>query len=248
MLSMPDSRSLCVVVPTLNERKNLSFLVRHIERISAQQLVIVDGGSTDGSLEWLTKHWHDPEQQRFLIETSAGRAKQMNAGARVANTDMIVFLHADTRLPEQAALEIINARDRNYFWGRFDVQFEPASIGSAGKGALFNWMMSVVAVFINIRSRLSSIATGDQAIFVDRNVFNVIGGFPSQPLMEDIAISKLLKRQSVPFCSYLKVHTSARRWQQYGVVKTVILMWLLRLAYFFGASPNKLTKIYRQSR
>lgn len=240
MWAPPPSRTLSIVVPILNEKKNLTALLRHLSTIGAEQLILVDGGSTDGTDVWLQQHWANQEQQRWLVKSKPGRAVQMNNGARIAETDIILFLHADTRLPDSAKSEISDARDANYFWGRFDVQFEPAS--------RINRAMAVIAFFINIRSRLSSIATGDQAIFVDRAMFAQLGGFPQIPLMEDIALSKIFKKQGVPHCSYSKVRTSARRWQNHGVIKTVVQMWFIRAAYFFGMSPLKLAKIYRPAR
>jgi rSAM/selenodomain-associated transferase 2 len=175
-----------------------------------------------------------------VLQTEAGRARQMNVGAQYAHTDMVVFLHADTELPGNAKTEIAAARNQNYFWGRFDISFQPAS--------RINRVMKVIAYFINIRSRLSSVATGDQAIFVDRNLFHKIGGFPLIPIMEDVALSKKLKQHGVPFCSPLQVRTSARRWQQGGVIRTVLLMWGFRLAFFAGVDPARLARIYRHIR
>lgn len=234
------SRTLSIIVPLLNEQQNLPALVRHLSTLGAEQLILVDGGSTDGSADWLKERWQDHQAQRWLVECQPGRAEQMNAGARIAQTDMLLFLHADTRLPAQAKQEIALARDHNYFWGRFDVQFDPAS--------RINRAMKVIALAMNIRSRLSSIATGDQAIFVDRALFIELRGFPLLPIMEDIAMSKILKQHGVPYCSQFRVRTSARRWQQRGVVRTVGLMWLMRLAFFVGVSPTRLHRWYRNIR
>jgi rSAM/selenodomain-associated transferase 2 len=235
-----DYRSISVIVPILNERKSLTPLTRHLASINAEQIILVDGGSTDGSVQWLQAHWQNESQGRIVIESGIGRARQMNTGARHANSDILVFLHADTRLPKNAKTEISLARNENYFWGRFDVCFEPAS--------RINRAMKVIALFMNIRSRLSSIATGDQAMFVDRALFLKLGGFPLIPLMEDIALSKTLKRQGVPYCSSLQVRTSARRWQHGGVIRTVITMWAFRLAYYLGVDPQRLARHYRNIR
>ncbi len=239
-MTIRPSRTLSVVVPILNERNNLAALLKHLSTLEAEQLILVDGGSKDDSVAWLQSNWVDHDAHRLLVQSSAGRAKQMNAGARIAGADMLVFLHADTFLPGNAKLEITRARDSNYFWGRFDVEFNPGS-GN-------NWAMNIIALFMNIRSRLSSIATGDQAIFVDRALFVEIGGYPSIPLMEDIALSKRLKRNGVPYCSYSKVRTSPRRWQSQGVVRTVITMWIIRFGYFVGVSPNRLVSWYQNIR
>lgn len=240
MLGEHDARSLSIIVPILNERKNLASLLRHLATINAAQTILVDGGSTDGGDVWLQSNWHDESAGRLLVRSKIGRARQMNRGSQFARTDMLLFLHADTRLPLSAALEVSTARNQNYFWGRFDVEFAPAS--------RINFPMAIIANFMNIRSRLTSIATGDQGIFVDRSLFIEIGGFPLLPLMEDVALSKLLKRQGVPFCSSLKVKTSARRWQQAGVLRTVLLMWAFRLAFFLGVDPLRLAHYYKNVR
>ena len=241
---LPEVRSISVVVPILNELESLPALVTQLDSIGAEQLLIVDGGSTDGSYQWLRKHWLNFEPTRVLLSASAGRARQMNLGASSASEDVLLFLHADSVLPKAARQEVLHARDRQLLWGRFDVSFENTEQTSTA----FKLAMRVIAVFMNIRSRLSSIATGDQAIFVDRQIFLSLGGFDDIPLMEDVALSKQLKRHSVPYCSPHQVITSARRWQQGGVVRTVVLMWYLRLAYFCGAAPKKLAEQYRQTR
>ena len=153
----------------------------------------------------------------------------MNMGAKIATQEMLLFLHADTRLPKsyRAELEKANA------WGRFDVQFASASK-----------FMKVIAFFINLRSRISCVATGDQAIFIDRSVFLAIGGYPELPLMEDVAISKCLRQLHHPFNSRERVITSARRWETNGITTTIVKMWWFRFAYFLGVSPLKLKQGY----
>ena len=215
-------------------------LVSHVSRLGAEQVIVVDGGSSDGSVEWLRQHWENRERGQIVIQSAAGRARQMNAGALIAGTDLLLFLHADSRLPDKAKLEILNARENQNLWGRFDIAFDaPLRI---------RYAMQVIALFINIRSRLTSIATGDQGIFVDSSLFRTIGGYAQIPLMEDVALSKNLKRHSVPHCSKLRISTSARRWEQGGVLRTVLLMWYFRLAYFLGVAPKRLAKQYRQAR
>lgn len=235
-----DTRSLSIVVPLLNERKALAALIRHLSTTRADEIVLVDGGSNDGSVDWLRQQVLPNLPNCFLLETRSGRAWQMNVGAQAAQSDMLLFLHADTQLPNGAKAEICRARDKNYFWGRFDVSFNPAS--------RIDLAMRVIGFFMNIRSRLSSIATGDQALFVDRALFLSVGGFENISLMEDVAFSKRMKQYGVPFCSALKVRTSARRWQQGGVVRTVLLMWWLRLAYFCGMPADRLERWYRPAR
>lgn len=234
------SRSLSIIVPLLNEEKALPVLLRHLETTDADEVILVDGGSNDGTRAWLERHATTRIPYCQIVYSAAGRALQMNAGARHASGDMLLFLHADTQLPHSAKKEICKARDDNYFWGRFDIAFTPSSRGDTA--------MRVIAFFINVRSRLSSIATGDQAIFIDRSLFHQIGGFAKLPLMEDIALSKTLKSHGVPYCSRLTAQTSPRRWQNRGIVRTVLLMWGLRLAYFCGVAPATLSKWYRQAR
>jgi rSAM/selenodomain-associated transferase 2 len=184
---------------------------------------VVDGGSDDG-----TPALARPLADR-VIDSPRGRARQMNAGADEAKGDFLVFLHADTFLPRDADLLIV-AGLAEKTWGRFDVRIE-------GRSPLF----PVIAFFMNARSRLTGIATGDQALFVRRAAFP---GFPDIPLMEDIAFSRAMKRHGPPACLTARVRTSGRRWERRGVLRTVLLMWRLRLAYFFGASPHALAKRY----
>lgn len=243
---------LSVVVPLLNEFAALPALVAALDSLNAEQVVIVDGGSDDGSFEWLVQNWclespqHnsvDPiktNRSKCLLQSAAGRATQMNAGAAKCFGDVIVFLHADTLLPAGAKQEIMQACNQKLLWGRFDVQFsEPNNYPRS---------MRVIAAFINMRSRLSGIATGDQAIFIEANLFKLIRGFADLPLMEDVEISKTLKLHCRPYCSRMKVITSPRRWEQRGVVRTVLLMWRYRLAYFLGFSVEALAASYTKVR
>ena len=233
-------RTLTIIVPVLNEFEGLVSLVQHLDQVGAEQIIIVDGGSTDGSFSWLRNNWEDRDSGRIALQTAAGRARQMNAGVWLASSHILLFLHSDCRLPKNAKPEILAARERQSVWGRFDIEFQTKSS--------LRPVMQLIALFMNIRSRLSSIATGDQALFVDYEVFRAMGGYTEIPLMEDVALSKTLKRFGVPHCSYFKVSTSARRWEQGGVVKTVLLMWYFRLAYFCGVSPQRLADQYRDIR
>jgi rSAM/selenodomain-associated transferase 2 len=158
----------------------------------------------------------------------------MNAGARLARGDVLLFLHADTRLPEGADALVLEGLARaGLCWGRFDVAID-------GRGAL----LRLVAAFMNARSRLTGIATGDQAIFATREAFGRAGGFPEIALMEDVALSKAMKRQSAPLCLAAKAVTSGRRWEREGTVRTILLMWRIRLEYFLGADPARLAERY----
>ena len=168
-----------------------------------------------------------------VIVSKPGRAVQMNDGAAVASGDVFLFLHADTVLPDDAA-QLISSLADEFFWGFFSVRLSSRKMIFR----LIEWMMTY-------RSRISSIATGDQAIFIERQLFKRIGGFPEISLMEDIAISRLLKKLVAPVCLKSTVLTSSRRWETKGVVSTVLLMWKLRLFYFFGVSAERLSQMYR---
>jgi len=184
---------------------------------------VADGGSEDR-----TREIAGPLADR-VIAAPRGRARQMNAGAAAAGAAALLFLHADTRLPADADHLVIDSLKRNS-WGRFDVHIESA-----------HPFLPVVAFAMNLRSRLTGIATGDQAMFVRRDAF---AGFPDIPLMEDIAFCKAMKRRSRPACLRARVTTSGRRWERDGVLRTVLLMWRLRFAYFLGASPDELARRY----
>ena len=213
---------LSVVVPVLNEAGGIRAALEALAPLRARghEVIVVDGGSSDGTAE-LAAGLCD----RVVI-ASRGRASQMNAGARAATGDMLLFLHADTRLPPRAEELVLNSS----IWGRFDVRIE-------GRSRL----LKLVAWAMNLRSRLTGIATGDQAIFVRRDAFP---GFPEIALMEDVALSKLLKRRGAPACLRARVVTSGRRWESRGVLRTIFLMWSLRLLYFLGASPERLARRY----
>jgi rSAM/selenodomain-associated transferase 2 len=218
-----DARlTLSVVVPVLNEAAGIREALEALAPLRARghEVILVDGGSSDGTAEMAAGLCDR------VVKASRGRALQMNAGARAATSDMLLFLHADTRLPAGADVLVLSAS----LWGRFDVQIE-------GRHPL----LKVVAWAMNLRSRLTGIATGDQAIFVRREAFP---GFPEIALMEDVALCKLLKRRGAPTCLRARVVTSGRRWESRGVLRTILLMWRLRLMYFFGARPDHLARIY----
>lgn len=222
---------LSIIVPVLNEAAGIESSLMPLAGLRAAgcELIVVDGGSGDDSAARAA-----PGCDR-VIASARGRATQMNAGAMVARADLLLFLHADTRLPPGALDAIEEAtRGRKFAWGRFDVRLDSARAS-----------LRLVATMINLRSRATGIATGDQALFMTRAAYAAVGGFPAIALMEDIAISKQLKRLCAPSCLHLKVLTSARRWESRGVLATIVLMWRLRLAYFFGASPESLARRYR---
>lgn len=219
-------------MPILNEAAGLPAILAQLLDYQKHncEVLLVDGGSLDDSVA-IGRSAGFP----VLISTR-GRAAQMNTGAQAAKGEFLLFLHADTVLPPSADQIVFKAFEQDdRHWGRFNVRI----IGSSP-------MLKVVAWMMNQRSAWSGIATGDQAIFVRRNVFQSVGGFPEQALMEDIEFSKRIKSKSRPICLYQKVSTSGRRWETEGVWRTIILMWRLRLAYFLGADPEKLAERYRR--
>lgn len=223
---------LSVIVPVLNERANVQAALERLAvlRDRGAEVIVVDGGSADGTREAAEATGLADR----VISAQRGRALQMNAGAAMARGESLVFLHADTYLPEGADDRIARALGNGTEgWGRFDVRIEGRS----------PWL-AVVAYFMNVRSRLTGIATGDQALFVSRSLFERVGGFPVQALMEDIELSARLRRIRRPESLRDKVVTSGRRWEGHGVWRTILLMWRLRLAYFFGASPERLHAKY----
>jgi rSAM/selenodomain-associated transferase 2 len=222
--------TLSIIIPVLDEgamiADALAALAPYRER--GTEVVVVDGGSRDATVEAAR-----PLADRVLA-APRGRGSQMNAGAAAARADVLLFLHADTRLPPDADRIIFLALEQsNRAWGRFDVTI-------AGRSPL----LRVVAAMMNLRSRLTGIATGDQAMFVTREAFAKAGGFPDLPLLEDIVLSRRLKRIGRPVCLAARVTTSGRRWDRDGAVRTILTMWRLRLAFFLGAEPARLARRY----
>ena len=220
---------LSIVVPTLEEAASIQTTLAALSeaRTRGAEVVVADGASRDA-----TRVLAAPLADR-VIDSPRGRAVQMNTGARAAAGDVLLFLHADTILPAAADLSVLAALEAGREWGRFDVTI-------AGADPL----LPVVATLMNARSRWSGIATGDQAIFATRAAFDAAGGFPEIPLMEDVALSKALLRASRPACLRDRVVTSGRRWERAGTMRTVLLMWRLRLAYALGADPHGLARRY----
>jgi rSAM/selenodomain-associated transferase 2 len=221
-------RRLTIVVPVLNEAAIVTAALWALEPLRARgaEVIVADGGSTDGTVDLAR-----PLADRIVI-VRRGRGAPMNAGAALGTGDALLFLHADTALPDDADTLIAAALARRA-WGRFDLRIAGA-----------HPLLAVVARMINWRSRLTGVATGDQAIFVRREAFSSVGGFPELPLMEDIAISRRLKRLCRPYCIATPVITSGRRWERNGVLRTIVLMWRLRLAYYCGAEPANLARRY----
>ena len=221
---------LSIVMPCLNEEGAIAAALEALAplRRRGTEVIVVDGGSADATMS------RAAGGADHVIASARGRAAQMNAGAALARGDVVLFLHADTTLPADAdALIREGIATSGRAWGRFDVSI-------CGAHPLF----SVVAAAMNVRSRLTGIATGDQGIFVVRELLERVGGYPPIALMEDVALSALLRRHGRALCIRQRASTSGRRWEKHGVLRTVLLMWRLRLAYALGADPEKLAVRY----
>lgn len=220
---------LSVIIPARDEVAALPWLLEDLAplRAAGAELILVDGGSRDGT----------PQRAASAVDrvvvSAPGRARQMNAGAHVASGRYLWFLHADTRVPPLARQRLLEVLNEQPAWGRFDVRLS----GAGPSLRLIGWMIS-------LRSRLSGVASGDQGIFVSRALFEEQGGYADLPLMEDLELSRRLKRLARPRCLWPPLVTSSRRWERDGVWRTVLLMWRLRLAYYFGVSPEELARQY----
>ncbi|MES9847376.1 MAG: TIGR04283 family arsenosugar biosynthesis glycosyltransferase [Candidatus Thiodiazotropha sp.] len=225
-----STRMLSIIIPCLNEGQGLQRCLFDLQamRSAGHELILIDGGSSDQSLIGNMESYVDR-----LLHASPGRAQQMNSGALHASGDVYWFLHADSRISDGMDCEILAAVGSKPSWGRFDIRL-------SGSHSLFR----VIERMMNWRSRISGIATGDQGIFVHRRLFEQVGGFPLQPLMEDIEISRRLKRLALPVCLHGPLVTSSRRWESKGIVRTMLLMWMLRFAYWLGVKPKHLARLY----
>jgi rSAM/selenodomain-associated transferase 2 len=222
--------ALSIIIPMLNEGALVAASLIRLAPLRGRgaEVIVVDGGSDDGSAGLAA-----PIADQ-VIGAKRGRAWQMNAGAAAASGNTLLFLHIDTRLPPDADHLIAKVlEDADAGWGHFDVEIEGA-----------HPLLKVIAWAMNRRSRWSEVATGDQAIFVRRDWFDAAGGFPAIELMEDVALSKILRARARPMVIDVKVTTSGRRWERHGVVRTIVLMWWLRLRFFFGAKPEELAARY----
>ena len=222
---------LSVIVPVLNESAGFPGLLDRLVPLvrNGAEVIIADGGSDDDCASIA-------ERAGFIVvRARRGRARQMNAGAGLATGDVLLFLHADTRLPDAAESIVVQAlANSGRVWGRFDVRISGRPL-----------MLRVVSHLMNLRSRLTGIATGDQAMFVTRAAFDAVGGFSDQPLMEDIELSRQLRKRSRPVCISRCVTTSGRRWERRGVWRTIMLMWRLRWDYWRGVPVEQLADAYR---
>lgn len=218
-----------IVIPTLNEEAHIQACLMQLQGLRAKgiEIIVVDGGSVDKTPQ-LVKGLYDQ-----FVSSVPCRAVQMNAGARQARGEIMSFLHVDTRLPEDFS-EIINSIETDkHCWGRFDVKLSGQQ-----------WPFRVIETMINGRSRLTGIATGDQVIFMTQRIYRAVDGFPEIALMEDIAMSRKLRKIHSPLCLRQKVITSSRRWEKHGITSTIVKMWWLRFAYFIGVNPEKLAAQY----
>jgi rSAM/selenodomain-associated transferase 2 len=247
-----------IIIPTLNEAVNIERCLLALQPLrDCAEVIVVDGGSVDNTVELAT-----PYADKILL-SGRGRARQMNQGAQQATGDILLFLHADTALPEQALSLIAHAITPQQPWGRFDIRLCGEGIsascatrrvatafprGAWERDKLGAWKLefslNIIAFMMNWRSRFTGICTGDQVLFITQSAFIAVGGYPEIALMEDIAFSRALKKLSRPVCLTAKVTSSARRWQQHGIYKTIVLMWSLRLRYWLGADPDLLAELY----
>jgi rSAM/selenodomain-associated transferase 2 len=218
---------LSIIIPAINEADTIGVLLRQLQplRRRGHEVILVDGGSTDATVALA-----GPLVDR-LLTTPAGRARQMNAGAEVAKGQMLWFLHADSSIPAGADAYVLD--NATPVWGRFDIRLSGNSL-----------LLRSVAALMNLRSSITGIATGDQGLFVSRSMFDRVGGYADLPLMEDVDLSKRLKRIQRPVCVPHALTTSSRRWEKYGVVRMILLMWTLRLAWFLGVPAARLARYY----
>ncbi len=229
-----DAVPVSAIVPALDEAAGIGSMLRSLEPLRewGGEVIVVDGGSGDETVAVARAH-----ADRVVV-AARGRAHQMNAGARHARGELLWFLHADTSVDAQAIAALLAAQNRpELVWGRFGVRLDSQRP-----------LLRLTARLMNLRSRLTGIATGDQGVFVQRRVFDEIGGFPEQPLMEDVAISAQLRARARPCCLPVGLTTSARRWQEGGAWRTILLMWRLRFAYWRGVEPTALALRYQRRR
>jgi len=220
---------ISIIIPTLNEEKTIKKSLKALQllRLYGAEVIVSDGGSSDNTKAEcgnLVDRW---------VDSAKGRATQMNSGAEAARYNAMLFLHADTVLPNNSVNLLKVFIESTSIWGRFDVRL-------SGEKRMFR----VIEFMMNWRSRLTGIATGDQAIFVRKTYFERVGKFPDQPLMEDVSITHKLKKISRPYCIKTPVTTNSRRWEKHGVWKTIVLMWSLRFKYMLGVDVQKLHRQY----
>ena len=219
-----------IIIPVLNEAEHIADTLISLASYRSQghEVIVIDGGSNDGTVS-ISQQYADS-----VLRSDAGRAMQMNSGIDEASGDALLFLHADTRLPADAVAKLIHAVEDGYFWGRFNVRL-------SGK----HFMFRIIERMMNLRSCITGVATGDQAIFVSHESIEIVGAYPRLPLMEDIVFSKRLRELGRPACISQQVVTSSRRWEDKGILRTMLLMWRLRLLFFLGVSADRLARQYQ---
>ena len=219
-----------IIIPALNEAEHIAGTLMPLASYRSQghEVIVIDGGSSDDTVS-ISEQYADR-----VLYSVAGRAMQMNRGIDEASGDALLFLHADTRLPADAVTKLIHAVEDGYFWGRFNVRL-------SGK----HFMFRIIERMMNLRSCITGVATGDQAIFVSHESIQIVGDYPRLPLMEDIVFSKRLLKLGRPACIRQQVVTSSRRWEDKGILRTMLLMWRLRLLFFLGVSADRLARQYR---
>jgi len=219
-----------IIIPVLNEAEHIADTLKSLDayRRQGHEVIVIDGGSNDDTVS-ITQQYADK-----VLHSDAGRAIQMNSGIDEAMGDALLFLHADTRLPGDAVSKVINAIEDGYFWGRFNVRL-------SGK----HFMFRIIERMMNMRSCITGVATGDQAIFVGLESIEIVGTYPQLPLMEDVVFSKRLRKLGWPACIKQQVVTSSRHWEDKGILRTMLLMWRLRLLFFLGVSADKLARQYQ---
>ena len=224
---------ISIIIPTLNEAQALPITLQLLQPLKEQgvEIIVVDGGSVDETLTIAEQYGVK------RVKSKVGRARQMNAGAACAKGELLLFLHADTQLPSNAFTLLSKLTDKQLYWGRFNVELDGT-----------HFMFRVIENMMNWRSCLTGIVTGDHAMFISKDLFTEVKGFPDIALMEDIAISKKLKKVSMPVCLKESVITSSRRWNEYGVIRTVLLMWRLRWAFFWNEDAQILAERYQHIR
>lgn len=223
---------ISIIIPTYNEEVGIITFLTKLQALRPEcELIVVDGGSEDDTVSLVEPLVDD------VVRSDKGRGLQMNVGAAMASAPILLFLHADTYLPKDAVEHIHQAMNKGFQWGRFDIKLSGKSV-----------ILSLVAWMMNKRSCWTGIATGDQALFVEKELFEKLGGYADIALMEDIELSSKLRKHHKPYCIKNKVISSARRWLSFGVVKTILLMWWLRLRYFLGTDPTDLEQLYRKGR
>ncbi|MEQ1562280.1 MAG: TIGR04283 family arsenosugar biosynthesis glycosyltransferase [Nitrospiraceae bacterium] len=230
--------TISVIIPTLNEERTIMATLAQTAALGFDELIVADGGSNDKTPALVESYRLSTQSSALspirLVPAPRGRARQMNEGAKASRGEILLFLHADTQLPDDAKIVIETAMARqDMVGGRFDVRFDRPSTWGTIISSMMNW-----------RSRVSGIATGDQALFVRRPIFEQMGGFADVPLMEDIDFSRRLKRRGATAALTTTVTTSFRRWEQQGPLPTILLMWALRFLYWIGVSPHRLAHLY----